>query len=234
MTQAIGCRYRSRDGYPRRPNTSQRKRKGPTSCILSNPNPPLALTQVRLRVYWRLEGITDTLVKTDRSQKMATQRRVFYSFHYRQDAWRAAQVRNMGVLEGNQPASDNDWEEIENGGAPAIKRWIDSQMKGRSCAVILIGSHTANRKWINYEIKRAWDINKGVVGIYIHNLEDENGEQSTKGKNPFTYVLIGGQPLSEIVKDYNPPFVISKKVYSYIHDNLANWVEEAIRIRGSK
>lgn len=165
---------------------------------------------------------------------MATKRRVFYSFHYRQDAWRAAQVRQMGVLEGNQPASDNDWEDwekIERGGDVAIKRWIDSQMEGRSCVVILIGSHTANRKWINYEIKRAWDLDKGVVGIYIHNLKDKNGEQSTIGKNPFIYVRIGGKPLSEIVKDYNPPFDISKKVYSCIQDNLANWIEEAIRIR---
>jgi len=36
-------------------------------------------------------------------------RQVFYSFHYEADAWRAAQVRNMGVVEGNQPASDNEW-----------------------------------------------------------------------------------------------------------------------------
>lgn len=39
-------------------------------------------------------------------------RRVFYSFHYEPDNSRAAQVRNMGVVEGNKPASDNDWETI--------------------------------------------------------------------------------------------------------------------------
>ena len=40
VTQAIGCRYRRRDGYPRRPNTSQRKRRGTTSRKLSKPYPP--------------------------------------------------------------------------------------------------------------------------------------------------------------------------------------------------
>lgn len=30
-------------------------------------------------------------------------RQVFYSFHYENDAWRAGQVRNIGVLEGNFP-----------------------------------------------------------------------------------------------------------------------------------
>jgi hypothetical protein len=29
-----------------------------------------------------------------------TTRKVFYSFHYMPDAWRASQVRNMGVVEG--------------------------------------------------------------------------------------------------------------------------------------
>ena len=28
-------------------------------------------------------------------------RRVFFSFHYRPDNWRAGQVRNMGLVEGN-------------------------------------------------------------------------------------------------------------------------------------
>ena len=60
---------------------------------------------------------------------MATKRQVFYSFHYEPDSWRASQVRNMGIVEGNKPASDNDWETIKRGGANAIKRWINDQMK---------------------------------------------------------------------------------------------------------
>jgi len=30
-------------------------------------------------------------------------RKVFYSFHYDNDAWRAAQVRNMGVVDSSEP-----------------------------------------------------------------------------------------------------------------------------------
>ena len=40
-------------------------------------------------------------------------RRAFYSFHYIPDNWRASQVRNMGVVDGNKPATDNDWETIK-------------------------------------------------------------------------------------------------------------------------
>ena len=61
-------------------------------------------------------------------------RRVFYSFHYIPDCSRAAQVRNMGVLDGNQPASDNDWEAVKKGGDAAIKKWIDGQLDGKSSA----------------------------------------------------------------------------------------------------
>ena len=39
-------------------------------------------------------------------------RKAFYSFHYKPDASRAGQVRNIGVVEGNTPVSDNDWETV--------------------------------------------------------------------------------------------------------------------------
>lgn len=158
-------------------------------------------------------------------------RRVFYSFYYKEDSWRAAQVRNMGVVEGNRPVSDNDWEEITGGGEEAIKRWINEQLEGKSCTIVLIGSNTAGRKWINYEIKKSWNDGKGVLGIYIHNLEDKDENHSIKGKNPFDKFTINGKPLSSIVRAYDPPYYDSKKVYDYIKNNLIDWVEEAILIR---
>jgi len=160
-------------------------------------------------------------------------RRVFYSFHYKPDNWRASQVRNMGVIEGNRPVSDNDWETITRGGDARIKQWIAEQMQGKSCVVVLIGFRTAGRKWIKHEIKKGWDDGKGVVGIYIHNLKDKDGKQSSKGQNPFDDFTVGGKPLSSIVKVYDPPYSTSTYVYNYIKDNLVDWVEEAIEIRNN-
>ncbi|MHA1772701.1 MAG: TIR domain-containing protein [Candidatus Heimdallarchaeota archaeon] len=159
-------------------------------------------------------------------------RRAFYSFHYKPDNWRASQVRNMGVVEGNRPASDNDWETIKKGGDTAIKKWIDGQLSGKSVAIVLIGEKTAGRKWIKYEIKKAWEDGKGVLGIYVHNLKDKDGNQSTKGSNPFSVYNIGDKNMSNIVMAYDPPYSTSKKVYDYIKKNLADWIEEAIEIRG--
>ena len=118
-------------------------------------------------------------------------RTCFYSFHYKPDNARASQVRNIGVIEGNQPASDNDWELVTRGGDAAIERWIASRMKGKTCAVILVGNATANRKWINHEIVKAWDNRLGVVGIYIHGLKNLAGEISIKGSNPFDFIGYG-------------------------------------------
>lgn len=158
-------------------------------------------------------------------------RRAFYSFHYIPDNWRAATVRSIGSVEGNKPASDNDWESVKKAGDKAIQNWIDGQLYGKSCAVVLIGSNTAGRKWINYEIEKAWSEKKGLLGIHIHNLKDSGGNQSTMGANPFEAFNLNGTSLSSIVKTHNPPYWDSKDVYKYIADNLASWFDEAVTIR---
>lgn len=160
-------------------------------------------------------------------------RKVFTSFHYVPDNWRASQIRNMDKIEGNSIATTNRWEKVTNGGDKAIEKWIDDNMSGKSCVIVFVGEKTAGRKWINYEIKKAWDEGRGVFGIYIHNLKDSNGNQANKGKNPFDEFSLNGTSLSSIVKCYNPPYTTSTSVYNYIKDNLENWIEEAIKIRNS-
>lgn len=160
-------------------------------------------------------------------------RRTFFSFHFEPDNWRASQVRNMGVVEGNKPVSDNDWEKVKKGGSSAIQKWIDGQLKGKSCSIVLIGTNTAGRKWINYEIKKSWNDEKGVLGIHVHNLKNSTGKQATKGKNPFTTFSMkrDGKKLSDIVKTYDPPYSSSTSVYDHINKNLEAWVEKAVSIR---
>lgn len=155
----------------------------------------------------------------------------FFSFHYKKDNWRAAQVRNIGAIEGNVPLSDNDWEKVKKGGDKEIKKWINDQLKNRTCTIVLVGEKTAGRKWIKYEIERSWKLGKGVMGICIHNLKDHEGNQSQKGRNPFDDFTLGDKRFSDIVKLYDPPYKTSSKVYDYIATNIAAWVEEAIAIR---
>ncbi len=160
-------------------------------------------------------------------------RKVFYSFHYKPDNWRASQVRQMGVIEGDAPVSDNDWEKVTKGGDAAIEKWIDGQMSGKSCAVVLIGAETAGRKWIEQEICKAWNDKKGVLGIYVHKLRNSDQKQSAKGANPFDPISFGANKakLSTVVKAYDPPSSDSTEVYAYIKEHLSDWVEVAIKIR---
>ncbi len=158
-------------------------------------------------------------------------RKAFYSFHYQPDAWRASKVRNIGAIEGNQSVSDNDWETIKSRGNVAIKNWINGQMLGKSCVIVLIGSNTAGRKWINYEIEKGWNDGKGIFGIHIHNLTDQYDRQSIKGSNPFDEFKIGNSPMSQFVQVYDPPYTVSAYVRNYIAQNLEAWVERAIESR---
>lgn len=140
----------------------------------------------------------------------------------------------MGVIEGDAPVSDNDWEKVTKGGDAAITKWIAEQMLGKSCLVVLIGADTAGRKWIDHEIIKAWNDNKGVLGVYIHNLKNMEQKQSKKGENPFNNIMIGGsngKKMSSVVNAYDPPYLDSTEVYAYIKKNLNKWVEDAITLR---
>ncbi len=160
-------------------------------------------------------------------------RRAFFSFHYKPDASRAGQVRNMGMVDGNSPVSDNDWEKVTKKGDAAIKKWIADQLHGRSCTVVLVGSNTAGRKWIKHEIIESWNDKMGVVGIYVHGLKNLDGKTTPKGSNPFASIVHGntGKKLSSIVKCYTPSGSDSKERYAWIKKHLANAVEEAVTIR---
>ena len=92
-------------------------------------------------------------------------RQVFYSFHYDNDVFRVQQIRNIGALEDNKPVSANEWESVKRGGEASIKKWIDDNLRYKSCVVVLVGEETANRKWVRYEIEKAWELGKGLVGV---------------------------------------------------------------------
>ncbi len=72
-------------------------------------------------------------------------RNVFYSFHFGKDVLRVQQIRNMWVIDGDEPVSANHWEEIKRS-EEGVKRWITENFKRKSCLVVLIGEETASRK----------------------------------------------------------------------------------------
>jgi hypothetical protein len=162
-------------------------------------------------------------------------RRVFFSFHFANDFWRTQQVRNMGSLEGQTFCTPNAWEEVKRKGKDRIEEWIDDNMYGKSCVVVLVGSETAERPWVRREIVKGWDANKGVLGIRINKLLGQNGLACSAGTNPFEKINYGdtGKKLSSIAPLFTPTGADSKAVYASIRDNIEDWIERAIAIRAA-
>lgn len=160
-------------------------------------------------------------------------RQIFYSFHFDNDVMRVQQIRNIGALEDNKPVATNEWEEIKRKGKGAIEKWINDNMSYRSCIVVLVGEETANRPWVKYEIQKAWDDGKGLLGINIHNIKCPRNGTCKQGINPFEQFFFTsgpnvGEKLSKFVKCYNPN---PKDAYNDIANNIEKWIEEAILSR---
>lgn len=160
-------------------------------------------------------------------------RRVFFSFHYENDHWRANPVRNSWVTQDDREAAgfidSAEWEEVKRNGDAAIKRWINKQLKNTSVTVVLIGSETADRKWVNYEIEQSYERGNGLVGIYIHNIENRLKRTSRKGENPLVnwYVKENGRR-----KYFSDIFNTYYWKHNNGYQNLGDWVEEAATIVG--
>jgi MTH538 TIR-like domain (DUF1863) len=137
-------------------------------------------------------------------------RRVFFSFHW-DDVWRANQVRNSWLVrpEGESPkfADWAEWEEVKNAGDESIKGWIDRQMNGASVTCVLIGSKTASRRYVQYEIRKSWERRMGLLGVRIHNLRDPLGTVGMMGLNSFQQLTVttptGQRTLSSLVATYD-------------------------------
>lgn len=153
-------------------------------------------------------------------------RRVFFSFHYENDIWRAQQVKNSWVTAKDREAA-GFWnasleEEAKTKGDAAVKKMIDDALKGASITAVLIGSQTANRKYVLYEIERSHAEGMGLVGIRIDRLKNPSGQVGTAGDNPLEKVTANGKKLSAIFKTYD---WVSDDGYA----NLGTWVEAACK-----
>ena len=154
-------------------------------------------------------------------------RKTFFSFHYKQDIWRAASIRNSWLTRDREAAGFFDsaeWEKVKQKDDSFIKKWIDEQLKGTSVTVVLIGEKTAGRKWINYEITSSYKKRNGMLGIYIHKKKDKDGNTAKKGRNPLDdwYIEKNGKRIY---------FSTIYNTYDWIDDDgynsMGKWIEIA-------
>ena len=75
--------------------------------------------------------------------------------------------------------------------------------------------------------------NKGLVGIYVHQIKNRVGDRTGKGKNPFEYVLAhNGEKLSAYVDSYDSLRLSSQAVCDDIAEKLDGLIESAEKDKG--
>lgn len=155
---------------------------------------------------------------------------VFLSFHYERDAQRVQQILNMGVVSEQAIMNAQDWEAVKKNGKIAVGNWIDAQMKYKTAVVVLVGASTASREWVQYEIRKAWDDKRPLVGVRINGLKNLNGQTAVAGPNPFERIALkNGKKVSDYVKLHTPAGADSKAVYASIKANLKAWADGAYK-----
>lgn len=160
-------------------------------------------------------------------------RKVFFSFHYDRDVHRVVQVRNSWVVRAKGDAPPfYDKAEFEQAKARAggIEKWIEEQMRGTSVTVVLFGAETYNREWVRHEIKRSYELGKGLLAIDIHNVKHPQTGADYQGTNPLSYWQVerNGQKV---------PMSTLYSVYDWVLDdgytNMPTWIEAAARAAGT-
>jgi len=95
-------------------------------------------------------------------------RRVFFSFHYEGDIWRANQVRNANVVAGPDVAGffdHSEYEEAKKQEDDGIRKMIRRHLENTTVTVVLIGNQTAFRPWVKFEIEESIKRKKGFLGV---------------------------------------------------------------------
>jgi hypothetical protein len=115
-------------------------------------------------------------------------RRTFFSFHYVPDVSRSYVVKNSQVVMDHEDAGFLDssaFEKAKNENPESLKRFLRKEMDGSSVVCALVGTNTAARPWVRFELLQAlWD-GRGMLGIRIHTIQDLNQKTSLAGTSPF-------------------------------------------------
>ena len=104
-----------------------------------------------------------------------------------------------------------------------IARYLRICIRWAKTFIVMIGEHTHERPWVNYEIRQAYLQGKQIVGIYMNGCKD-------KVELPEAYKRYGGSPigwksidkLSDIIKGKvvapeAPDCTPSDPIYNIIH-----------------
>ena len=145
-------------------------------------------------------------------------RRVFFSFHYQKDIFRVNVVRKSNLIQDGTPFIDYSlWEESPKKKEKTIKHLIDQGLEGTTVTCVLIGSETASRPYVQYEIEQSRIRGNGLLGIFINEIKIPRVGTDIRGRSPFGFF----------------DFFNGIRTYDWKSDNgyqnMGTWIERAYR-----
>jgi len=157
--------------------------------------------------------------------------KLYFAFHQQNDACRVQKL----LRECSATLKDHNarvaglydasaWRDAEKTGALAVKRMIKMELVESDVTVFLLGAKTFKRRWVIYELHKSWEWESGIIGVYIHQIENRRGKTSKKGKNILNCFTVKREGKKIAMDDLYP-------TYDWVTDdgknNFWTWVEDA-------
>ena len=121
---------------------------------------------------------------------MADKHNIFIS-HYGEDEASLdslkERLKNSGCDVCNSSVEKKDYRPYKLSDA-TIARYLRKCIRWAGTFIVMIGEHTHERPWVNYEIRQAYLQGKNIVGVYMHGCKD-------KVELPEAYKRYGGSPI---------------------------------------
>lgn len=153
---------------------------------------------------------------------MNNHKNIFIS-HYKKDDTHVQSLKKRLISQGfsvkNFSVDSTKHKDGRRPSDPVIQRLLDIRIKAASTFICLLGPDTHTRKWVNYEIRKAYLEGKKIIGVYTHGNKDSiELPQAFKKYGNSTLGWNSIEKLGNIISGENLPFenpdgTKSKKIY---------------------
>lgn len=153
--------------------------------------------------------------------------RVFFSFDHEHDSRRAERIKTCWESKGGLTAGflePSRLKALKRKGEKSMHKWVDAQVRYGDVTAVLIGWRTSQQTAVRHAIERSHQLEKGLLGIFVHNIKDYFGKIDPEGPNPFDTFFIRIEGAKTYLSQLYP-------VYRWIEDaghfHLADWIRRA-------
>jgi hypothetical protein len=112
---------------------------------------------------------------------MNTTKNIFISHHHKDDKsvsdfTNLLAGKNYNIRNSSIRVNEKNKERLDKKLVPrkTIERLLSMKMRWAGTAVVLIGSQTHSREWVNWEIEQAAKQGKRILGVFMHGGKDAN------------------------------------------------------------